>query len=202
MNVYVETNFILELALLQEQVASCERILELCERGRAELIVPAYAMAEPYEALTRRQLTRRDLAEELRRELDQLGRSSVYSALISKVGEAVNLLTQSAQEDFDRLEATRRRVAEAAYLIPLDADVLAAAVVSQSRYDLAPQDAIVYASIRIHLARSEPTSACFLSRDAKAFADRNIRNELATFACRFIPRFDHGLQFLENSLQD
>jgi predicted nucleic acid-binding protein len=200
MNVYVETNFILELALLQEQRASCERILETCEAGRAELIVPAYAMAEPYETLTRRRLTRRDLAKQLRGELVQLGRSSAYSALTSKVGEAVNLLTQSAQEDFDRLEATRRRIAEAAHLFPLDADVLAAAVTSQSAYDLAPQDAIVYASIRLHLTQSRPAVACFLSRDAKAFVDRDIRNELQALGCRFIPNFDHGYQFLENSL--
>ena len=54
MNVYVESNFVLELALLQEQSASCEEILGLCEAGRVQLVVPAYSLAEPYETLVRR----------------------------------------------------------------------------------------------------------------------------------------------------
>ena len=54
MNVYVESNFVLELALLQEQHASCEALLRLCEEGGIQLVIPAYSLAEPYETLTRR----------------------------------------------------------------------------------------------------------------------------------------------------
>jgi hypothetical protein len=36
--VYVETNFILEMAFSQEQVDSCESILSLCESAKAKLI--------------------------------------------------------------------------------------------------------------------------------------------------------------------
>ena len=44
MNVYVESNFVLELALRQEQFTSCETILSLCEEGQARLVVPAYSL--------------------------------------------------------------------------------------------------------------------------------------------------------------
>ena len=40
MNVYVESNFVLELALLQEQWTSCEAILTLCEAKSVQLVVP------------------------------------------------------------------------------------------------------------------------------------------------------------------
>lgn len=40
MNIYVETNFVLELTFEQEQYSSCEQILQLCEVGKAKLIVP------------------------------------------------------------------------------------------------------------------------------------------------------------------
>lgn len=40
MNIYVETNFILELVFVQEQYQSCEEIITLCEAGRAKLILP------------------------------------------------------------------------------------------------------------------------------------------------------------------
>ena len=55
MNVYVESNFVLELALLQEQSSSCEEILSLSEDGRIRLVLPAYSLIEPYETLIRKQ---------------------------------------------------------------------------------------------------------------------------------------------------
>jgi hypothetical protein len=46
MNVYVETNFILELAWMQEQYESCKNILTLCETGKAKLILPAFQLVK------------------------------------------------------------------------------------------------------------------------------------------------------------
>ena len=46
MNIYVETNFVLEITFEQEQCASCEQILQLCEAGQAKLTIPAYHVAE------------------------------------------------------------------------------------------------------------------------------------------------------------
>ncbi|AFY91210.1 hypothetical protein Chro_5873 (plasmid) [Chroococcidiopsis thermalis PCC 7203] len=39
MNIYVETNFVLELTFEQEQSASCEQILQTCEAGQGHLII-------------------------------------------------------------------------------------------------------------------------------------------------------------------
>jgi hypothetical protein len=45
MNIYVETNFVLELAFVQEQHESCEQIIGLCEAGRTTLVLPAFCMS-------------------------------------------------------------------------------------------------------------------------------------------------------------
>ena len=79
MKVYVETNFVLELAVLQEQHSSCDKILSLCEENRIELILPAYSLAEPFEKLHRRQEKRRILQQELKTELMQITRSSSFA---------------------------------------------------------------------------------------------------------------------------
>jgi len=42
MKIYVESNFVLELAFLQEQSQNCEKILTLCESGQAGLLLPAF----------------------------------------------------------------------------------------------------------------------------------------------------------------
>lgn len=53
MIVYVETNFVLELALGQEQSDSCREILRLAQSENLSLAVPAYSLMEPYETLIR-----------------------------------------------------------------------------------------------------------------------------------------------------
>lgn len=58
MIVYVESNFVLEIALLQEQHSACEALLELCVNGRIQILIPTYAMIEPFGALFRRRAER------------------------------------------------------------------------------------------------------------------------------------------------
>lgn len=75
MNIYVETNFILEIALTQEQHGACESILRLCEEKRGQLLIPAFSMAESHQALVRRHKRRRKLTDDLEWELKQLARN-------------------------------------------------------------------------------------------------------------------------------
>ena len=47
MRVYVESNFILELVLEQEQRHACEEILTLAAGRTIELALPAFALIDP-----------------------------------------------------------------------------------------------------------------------------------------------------------
>jgi hypothetical protein len=67
MNIYVETNFVLELVFEQEQHISCEQMLALCESGRSPLIIPAYCLAEPHESSRGRQEAVENCSEILKR---------------------------------------------------------------------------------------------------------------------------------------
>ncbi len=89
MNVYVETNFVLELVFQQQQSASCELILQLCEAGRAQLVVPAYSLAEPHEKLIRQANNRRELQKALQIELKQLVRTTPYTTRIDSIQDGV-----------------------------------------------------------------------------------------------------------------
>lgn len=55
MNIYVETNFILELVFEQSEATNCEEILTIGEGGNARLIVPAFSFAEPQWTLTQQE---------------------------------------------------------------------------------------------------------------------------------------------------
>jgi hypothetical protein len=47
MTAYVESNFVLELPLQQEECEDCSAIVELASQGRLVLVVPAFSLAEP-----------------------------------------------------------------------------------------------------------------------------------------------------------
>jgi hypothetical protein len=51
MIVYVETNFVLEHALEQEECDTCAEIIGLASAGQLRLVVPAFSLAEPHYAI-------------------------------------------------------------------------------------------------------------------------------------------------------
>ena len=200
MNVYVESNFVLDLALLQEHSASGEAILRLGEEHRVHLVVPAYALVEPYETLTRRHKQREKMKKDFDDELGQLARTATYTNRLSGFRELTALLIESAAEADRRLEEVRSRLLEAAEVIPLDAAVLAASADSRREHGLSPQDALVYAAVLSHLQRVRPAQSCFLNLNYKDFGDPHIVEQLDGHNCKFFPRFDSGHQFILNAL--
>lgn len=198
MNIYVETNFVLELTFEQEQSTSCEQILQFCEAGQAKLIMPAYSLAEPHEKLNRQARSRRELQQLLNAELRQLSRTASYTSQIKSIQDIANLILQSNAEERRRFMQCRERLFKVGEIVDLTDDILIEAATCETTYDLAPQDAIVYASVIDHLRHDRPPQACFLNRNAKDFDSPDIVNELNRFMCRMIPRFDHGYRFLQS----
>ena len=194
MNIYVESNFVLELALLQEQQAACESILHACEAGGPRLVLPAYSMMEPLETVRRHQVARRRVKSALEDEFRQLARTATYKEHLREVKTVAALLVNSSEEDLRRLASVRFRLLACAELIPLESSILTDAAKHQEDYDLSAQDSVVYASIVAHLKRSgEP--ACFVSRD-RDFDDQEIKRELRSHNCKLLSNFETGYQFL------
>lgn len=165
MNIYIETNFVLELVFQQEQAKSCEQILQFCEIGQARLIIPAYSLAEPHEKLVRQGKIRKELQQKLITELGQLRRTASYTERINSIQDIANLLIQSIEEEQKRFVQYREKFLKNAEIIPMTADILKEAVTYEKpdSYSLTPQDALVYASIIFHLRQEQPQKACFLN---------------------------------------
>lgn len=66
MNIYAETNFILEIALEQEECDACAGILQLAASGRAKVIIPAFSLAEPWQAISSKAKVRARLGADWR----------------------------------------------------------------------------------------------------------------------------------------
>ena len=198
MNIYVETNFVLELVFEQEQFTSCEQILQLCDAGLAKLIIPAYSLAEPHEKLTRQSRRRKEFASRLEIELKQLSRTASYTYLLNNIQEIPGLLVESNQREKQRSIEYRDRLLKTGEAIALTADIIIEAADAEVIYDLSPQDALVYASVISHLRHDRPERSCFLNRNSKDFDSPDIVEELNQFNCKMIGRFDRGYNFIRS----
>ncbi|MEM9216247.1 MAG: PIN domain-containing protein [Cyanobacteria bacterium P01_F01_bin.150] len=200
MNIYVETNFVLELTFEQEQHSSCEEILQLCEAELATLILPAYCLAEPHEKLIRQARDRRELQQLLDAELRQLIRTASYAQRIKSIQDLASLILQSNEQEQQRFNQYRTRLLQVADIVVLNNDILQEAASYEGSYGLKPQDAIVYASVMTHLQQTLPTEACFLNRNSKDFDSPDIVEALKQLNCRMIPRFDNGYRFVQSQV--
>jgi len=198
---YVETNFVLEVALLQDEHQDCLKILALAKKDSLRLVVPAVSLVEPYATLTRRRKERGQLCEVLSRELKHLIRSESYRRHKSAMDDIVSLLMRSGQEEKDRLNSAIRELLSVAEVIPLTADVVASALAFQTQPGLSPPDALVYASVRSHLDLAARGKSCFLNKNAKDFDVPDIQAALAQRGCKILFSFRDGFGYIKSQLE-
>jgi predicted nucleic acid-binding protein len=199
-NVFVETNFVLELALEQQESSACEKLIELARAASIRLLLPAYSLVEPHETLTRRRLDREALRLRVSIELAQLARSKPLAERAAASQEIVNLLIASDEYEIDGIEQVKQRLWAAGEVLPLDLDVLRSAAECQADYDLSPQDAVVYASIRARLELDHASDSCFVSRNPRDFDNIDLRRDLASFNCKYFSSFATALRYIEHAI--
>lgn len=201
MDIYVESNFVLELALEQEQHESCRQIVELSDAGEARLIIPAYSLIEPYERIVRYAKKRTRVANDLADEVKKLLRSKSYQEETDALQNVTGLLVRSLQEEKNRFRRTVDKLLAVSEIIPLEARVLLDADRYQIDHDLSVQDSVVYASVLTHLRASTSTDKCFLNRNRKDFDDPDIEETLNTHGCKMLFSFDKGYGYISSRIR-
>ena len=199
MNVYAESNFVLELAFAQQEEASCLAFLELAESGAITLILPAWSMGEPYETLVRRSKTRAELHRALSGQIHELSRSKPYHESANELRLLTGLLLRSGEEEKRRLDTALNRILGCAQIAALNSATLRSSLGLQSTRSLSPQDSMVYASILEHLSQNTAATSCFLTKD-KDFLNPDIESELKTLGCQLMTTFSGGLAYTRNQL--
>ena len=202
MNVYVESNFVLELALPQEQHESCSQIVDLAGERHIHLVIPAYSLVEPYETLTRHFKERQAIIKKMDPILGQLGRSAPYEEQTDALQDHLTVLfIGSKEEEGNRLRNTLEKLLEVAELIPLTTTVINNSL-QQQQQDFSPQDAVVYSSVLEHLADADGDDHVFLNRNSKDFDDPDVQDRLEEMGCKILFRFDDGIGYIRHRLDD
>jgi predicted nucleic acid-binding protein len=200
MIVYVESNFVLEVAFLQEEYESCLELLGLAESQATHLVLPAFSIGEPYEVWVRRSKQRRELRDQLSTAIRELSRSKPYQASSHEFQELTNVLLRSGEEEKRRLDEALDRILRIAEVIPIGLSTIRSAIALQRSRSLSPQDSIVYASILAHLTETPEDLRCFITKNSKDFVNPDIENDLATHTCRLLTKFGDGLGYVRSRL--
>jgi predicted nucleic acid-binding protein len=196
-NIYVESNFVLEIALEQADAAACERVIDLADSKALRLAIPAYALLEPYETLTRRVREWTRLSSDVESELKQLRRTA---SLKAEADALVGLTVRAVQLATQKHDSVRARILAAAEVLPIEAITLIEAERLRSDYGLTLPDAVMLASVLLDGKGGTQPSA-FLNTKVKDFADPAIRAELTKRSCAFIGRFSAGVAWAEAQLR-
>lgn len=198
MLVYIESNFVIEYALQQEDYESCKHILQLCRDGAIQLVIPAFCLLEPNETFVRREKERKQLKRSIDIQNKQLSRTPSYREDIGQLDLfATRVLIESIQQDFSSLEEKRNELLKIATIIPLTTEVFLDISDIQNEYDLTVPDATVYSSIRNHIELSDPNAGkIFLNKNSKDFKDPNLVEYLEKRNCKLIFNFQDGFQAL------
>jgi predicted nucleic acid-binding protein len=188
--VYVETNFVLELAYLRSTADNCQRLIDLARIRRISLVIPAFALIEARMAWQNVVRRRNKLHSDVRLELAELARSQPLAAIGEQSQAFVAALVDTAQHDRSRLEAAIAALTEQAVVLATHAQTMSDALLVEQRYGLSPQDSLVYAAVREHLCKAGAGPKLFVTQNARDFVLPTLQDELSSSDCRLITRFD------------
>ncbi len=201
MRVYAESNLVLEHVLEQDQWKACEAVLLLAERARIELVLPAFALLEPYQTIERRSLDRQPYAKWLGDIAVKLGQTASLKADVHHFTESKEILTRASENARARYDATRKRLLDAARLIEIDAKVIGAATSLQT-LKLKLPDALILSCILSDVGRQPEASSLFLNANKDDFSDNpDVRSKLKAVNCRLVPSFEDGLRAIKAALE-
>ena len=194
---YVETNFLCEIAFSQEESRACKEVLALGESGQLQLFVPAFSLIEAGLALETRLLQQHRLQPELDRLFREGRRSAIAGESFTLLEtQLVALLATTQENHVAVLNTVRKQLLAHAKIISTTQDTVNAAIELEARFALSAGDAIVLASVLSDMSGSDRTESCFLNKNSKDFADPEIVRKLNDRSCKVISSFDAGCNYL------
>jgi predicted nucleic acid-binding protein len=192
MNVFIESNFVLELAFRQEEHDVCARIWQAAGSATFTLHLPQYALTEVFQTLRARREQRDNARSYLLDEISQHRREAESDGeTMDSLTAALNdLLLERRLAQTQRLHTIAAELAESATTVPLTPAVIREAYEKASQHGLATQDSLVYASVLAGLrALPGEANSLFVSRNKKDFGKPAIVEELLALNCEYVSSF-------------
>lgn len=205
MKVYVETNFIIEMAYHQEQHDCCRSIIQLCAKHGVDLVLPSFCVSESYYELVGKRDSRERLIESMNTESDWLAQSSGVEEKRDSIREAVLALEKRSVIEKRNFASDLLEVLQVATLIPLTEQTVREAMSYETTLGLEEQDAVVYASVISDLRATTQglDRSLFVTKNTNHFLTLpDIKKELHGFNCRILGNFKDCLDFMNHEFPE
>lgn len=194
MMLLVESNFVIELAALQEEVDEAELLIQSAERHEHRLFVPAFSLAEPFETYARWRKQRKQSRNDFETQLKQLARSRDHADLINASQTIFAVFSLSSIVQSKRLNETLARLIRCATVLPLDEHVIERSIEAQEEFDLEAKDAVVFASVEAGLRAAEnEEDRLFITKDRSGFLRPKVVEHFRALRCDVIPAIGPAL---------
>jgi hypothetical protein len=197
-NVYIETNFILNLGLKQEGYEAVDKIVGLASQKTITLRLPAMAVLEAISTVGKRRLERAQLIKAVDRQLEQAKRSKDRAAAKS-LEASIGVLAKLNTQELEDVQGVVYNLMSYARVLSHTPVVMFRAIAAQHWLNIDPVDSMIYAAVLVDLEAApllEPS--CFLTTDGNL--SKKISAELKSHNCRCITRFEDGLEFIRSAL--
>ena len=198
MNVYVETNFVLNFGLRQEGHNAVVEIVALAQSGRLTLVLPAMAALETISSLEVKRSRRKQLITGMNDELGQLKRSKDRADL-EPLETGIGVLAKLNQQELIEVQKALGQITACARLLTHTERVMSNSIQAQQSLAVDPVDSMIYGAIFTDLENlASSDSSCFLSTDGTLVS--KVFGELKARHCTCFTRFDEGLEFVQRSM--
>ncbi|HWS83878.1 MAG TPA: hypothetical protein VN207_06420 [Ktedonobacteraceae bacterium] len=205
MVICIESNFVLEIALEQEQSSAARSIISLAESRQIELAYPSFVLSEPFESIMRARREHNGLQASLIKAFNYLKRSEPYKRIMLDFEPMISTLENAYGRQMDLLDTAFDQLIGVGRYISINTPSYREALMYRRSLELSPQDSIIYSAVVADLkGQPQDEEKCFLSRDRKAFGrdpDHGVKVELGKYNCRYISSFTQGLDFIWSSLK-
>lgn len=191
----VESNFVIELAALQEEVDEAELLVQSAEKHEHRLFIPAFSLAEPFETYARWRKQRNQSRNDFDTQLRQLARSRDHADLANATQTIADVFSASAIAQAKRLNETLTRLIRCATVLPLDQHVIARSLDAQEEFGLEAKDAVVFASVErgLRAAEQEKEDRLFITKDRSGFLRPQVVEHFRALRCDVVPAIGPAL---------
>ncbi len=198
MNIYIETNFLLNFGLHQEGFESVAQIIDAAKTLKLNLLLPAIASVEAISAMQRKHEKRSRVIQGVKEQLAQ-GERSPDPQRLTSLRTTAGVLSDLNREEATAVQEAIALVLACAEVLPLTANGMAQALEAQRELIVQPVDSVIFASIVEHLNQNpDPDISCFLSSDERLA--NKVSVPLTARNCKCFSNFDDGWQFVQRSL--
>lgn len=201
MNVYIDTNVVLEAVLEQPEHAAVGELLALAEQGSIQLAVPVFVMYELENKLRRLSAMHQNLVVLFRGHAQSLvvANPEMAGEGIAAANRMVDSFLSEEAGAQDRWDSLCSRLAACSQVLPLTAAAMDAAIHLQADTRLHLQDAVVLATV-LEDALNASGARIIVSRDEGWGADEALRDRLKGCDCELIGSIGGAIRHIRKRL--